>query len=103
MSNGLLIGLWILFLLLAVPYVARRRDPATPPLAAYLVFVGVFSLCAAALYALLTWLLLASGGAGWLSTPAGAAVFVVLVFVPAILAARAVIGRPPQRGRAPPS
>jgi hypothetical protein len=101
MRLGLLI-LWIAFLVLAIPYVRRARHPLTQPLAAYLVFVAVFSLCAGALFLTLTWLLAFLDLTDWLEHPVGADLFLALVFVPALLLARWQIRRPPRRPRTPP-
>jgi hypothetical protein len=101
MRLGLAI-LWIAFLALAIPYVRRARHPLAPPLAAYLVFVAVFSLCAATLFLAFTWLLAGLNMTDWLERPVGTAVFLAAVFVPALLVARWQLRRPPRRPRAPP-
>lgn len=97
-----LLALWIVLLGAAVPYTARHRHPRSSPLAAYLVFVGVFSLIAAAIYASLTVLALSLHLGAWLANPAVAVAFAALVFAPAFFAARAVLGRPPRRADARP-
>ncbi len=101
MRLGLLI-LWIAFLVLAIPYVRRARHPLAPLLAAYLVFVGVFSLCAALLFVTLARVLVGLDMTAWLERPVGAAIFLALVFVPAFLIARWQLRQPARRPRRPP-
>lgn len=101
MRLGILI-LWIAFLVLAIPYVRRGRHPSARPLAAYLVFVLLFSLCAAALFLAITWLLAGLNRTDWLNHPMGAAIFLALVFAPAFLVARWQLHRPPRQPRTPP-
>jgi len=100
--NPWALALWAAFLLLAIPYARRARHPSARPLAAYLVFVSVFSLCSAFLYYALIQLLLALHGGALLSRPAGAAALLALVLIPAFLAARWQIRRRPRGPRAPP-
>jgi hypothetical protein len=101
MRLGFLI-LWIAFLVWAFPYVRRNRHPSARPLAAYLVFITLFSLCTAALFLALTWLLAGLDRTNWLNHPVGAGVFLALVFVPAFLVARWQLHRPPRQPRTPP-
>ncbi len=96
------LALWLAFLLLAIPYARQARHPSARPLAAYLLFVTVFSLCSAALYFALTRMLVAFDGGALLSQPAGAAVFLAMVLVPAFLIARWQLRRPPRQPRIPP-
>ena len=95
MKETLGILIWLAFLGLAVPYVRRARHPDVKPLAAYMMFVILFSLVGALLFLALSWLALGSGRAPALAHPLGAMVFLALVFVPAFLLARWVIRRPP--------
>jgi hypothetical protein len=94
--------IWIAFLLLSVPYVGRVRHPAAKPLAAYFVFVGVFSLVGAALFYALGAAAAYLGLAAALATPIGGAAFLLAVFVPAFVAARWQIRRAPGRPVRPP-
>jgi hypothetical protein len=88
---------WLVFLVLAIPYVARARHPAATPLAAYLVFVGVLSLTAAALFWVLTAAVALLGFGAELATPLGAALFLLAVFAPAFAVARWQLRRNPGR------
>ena len=89
--------IWIVFLIIAFFYVRRFRHPSTPLLAAYLLFVSVFTLTAFLVFAVGTWVLHAVGAVGVLSNPLGAGVFLTLVFVPAFLVARWQLGKPPRQ------
>ncbi len=97
MSYPIAALVWILLLLLAIPYVRRQRHPSTKPLAAYLVFVSVFSLCAGALFYAATSAVTALALAEEVATVGGAAAFLSFVFVPAFLVARWQVRRPPTR------
>jgi len=88
---------WVVFLVAAIPYVLRAKHPRTRALAAWLVFVSIFSITAAVLYFALGAFAAAAGLADALGHPAGAAVFLALVFVPAFLAARWQLKRPPRQ------
>lgn len=96
------LALWLAFLLFAIPYALQARHSSVRPLAAYLLFVTVFSLCSAGLYFALTRVLIAFNGGALLSQPAGAAVFLALVVVPAFFVARWQLRRPPRQPCAPP-
>jgi len=93
---------WIVFLVAAVPYVRRTKHPAAKPLAAYLVFVGVLSLVAAALFYVLGELAARLGLGEALATPLGVVTFLFLVVAPAFAAARWQLRRPPGRTIEPP-
>jgi hypothetical protein len=94
--------LWVLVLFglllaLAVPYVARIRHPASKPLAAYAIFVVVFSAAAVLLFLALWQIAGALGLAPMLESAPGAVLFLALVFVPAFMAASWQARKPPQR------
>ena len=98
MANSFLgIVLWVALMLLAIPYVRRTRHPRAEPLAAYMVFVILFSVGAIVMYSVLILLL------GWvdrlevLHRPRGAATFLALVFAPAFLLARWQLKKPPRQ------
>jgi len=93
---------WIVFFLASIPYVRRHRHPAAKPLAAYLVFVGVFTLVAAGLFYVLGAMAAQLGLAEALATPLGVATFLLAVFAPAFVAARWQLRRPPGRTIDPP-
>ncbi len=89
------LALWGVFLVLAIPYVARAKHPRAKPVAAYLLFVVVFSAATVVLFLALAWLAEAVGLANVLAGPAGMAVYLALVFVLAFLLARWQIRKPP--------
>ena len=98
MANQFLgIILWIALMLLAIPYVRRARHPRAKLVAAYMVFVILFSVGAVVMYSLLIL------GLGWvnrlyvLDHSLGAATFLALVFVPAFLLARWQLKKPPRQ------
>lgn len=97
---GVALGLWLLFLVLAYFYARAARHPNTRPLAAYLIFVSVFTVAAFGLFVALTLVLGALGRPGALEQPVAAAAFLILVFVPAFFLARWQLKRPPRQ--APP-
>jgi hypothetical protein len=103
-TSYLILVLWAVLLLAAIPYTLHVRHPSTHPLAAYLVFVSVFTLCAAALFIVLTGLLSIWLRPGILSQPAGALAFLALVFIPAFFVGRWQLRQPRSRwgGRPPP-
>lgn len=88
---------WIVLLAAAALYTRRARHPDTPPLAAYLIFVTVFSAAGFFLFAILALLLQSVGLARMLDGPIGAAAFLLAVFVPAFLLARWQLRKPPRR------
>lgn len=92
---------WAGILLLAVPYVRRARHPEAKPLAAYLIFLTVFTAAAAVIFSLLGNILAAFGLGAWLVHPAGAVLFLILVFGPAYLLGRWQVRKPPRRWKGP--
>lgn len=101
MQEILAIAVWLILLALAVPYVRRTRHPDVKPLAAFMMFIILFSLVGGLLFLTLSWLALETGQAAALRHPLGALVFLALVFVPAFLLARWVIRRPPMNRPVP--
>ena len=95
MKETLAIAIWLALLALAFPYVRRARHPDVKPLAAFMIFVIVFSLVGSLLFLALSWLALGAGLAPLLGQPLGALAFLALVFSPAFLFARWMIRRPP--------
>lgn len=91
------LGLWLLFLAAAAFYVRRARPPDAKPVAAYLIFVTVFTATAFGLFVAFTLALRLSGQAGALSHPVAAALFLLAVFAPAFLAGRWQLRKPPMR------
>jgi hypothetical protein len=95
MSETLALAIWLILLALAFPYVRHAKHPAVKPLAAFLLFVMLFSLVGGSLFFALSWLALKAGWAAQLSSPLWALPFLALVFAPAFLFARWMIRRPP--------
>ena len=91
----------LLLLALAAPYVARIRHPEQKPLGAYLIFVSLFAVTAALLFAALATLAARLGMTAVLENPVAALLFIVLVFAPAIALATWQTRKPPLR-RGPP-
>ncbi|MBI1396878.1 MAG: hypothetical protein GC151_12935 [Betaproteobacteria bacterium] len=94
--------LWLALLLLAIPYTRRARHPSMRPLAAYLLFVTILSLCSAVLYFTFIWLLTAFDLGASLSGPAVATILFALVLIPAFLIARWQLRRPKRQPSAIP-
>jgi hypothetical protein len=88
--------LWAAFLIVAAFYTRRAQNPGAQPLAAYLIFVIVFTVSAFTLFVILIVLLDALGSTGILTNPVAAAVFLIVVFIPAFLIARWQLRKPPR-------
>ena len=101
MTGTLALGIWLILLALAFPYVRRAKHRATPALAAFLLFVMLFSVVSATLFFALSWLALKAGWASALANPVWALLFLALVFAPAFLFARWMIKRPPRNRPVP--
>jgi hypothetical protein len=86
---------WLVLLLLAIPYVRAARHPDSKPLAAYMIFLTVFSVAAYVLFGVLIALIGALKGADFLATPLAAVLVFVLSAVPAFFLARWQIRRAP--------
>ena len=98
---GISIVIGLLLFALAVPYVAWIRHPEQKPLGAYLIFVSLFAVTAAVLFAAIATLANTLGVAAILENPVVALLFIVLVLVPAIAVASWQARKPPWR-RGPP-
>lgn len=98
--TSLIIG--ILILVAAIPYVGHIRHPEQKPLAAYLIFMSVFVVVAIMLFSLLGSLVLQLELSQMLDRPGPAVLFLVLVFLPAILLASWLARKPPWRQGPPP-
>lgn len=90
------IALWAAFLVAAVFYTQRERHPEAKPLAAYLIFVTVFSVAAFVIFGAVVFVLGLSGQSGLLSHPVAAVIFLILVFGPAFLLGRWQLRKPPR-------
>lgn len=98
MSQPYIVALvWLGLLLLAIPYVQAARHPEAKPVAAYMIFLTVFSVGAYVLFAALIVLIGAAQGSEFLATPLAAALVFVLSAMPAFWIARWQIKRPPRR------
>ena len=88
---------WLAFMLLAMPYVQRAKHPDAQPVAAYMVFIILFSAVAVVMYSLLLLVLGGLSAVPLLHHPLGAAFFLAIVFVPAFLLARWQLKKPPRK------
>lgn len=89
--------LWFVLMLLALPYVRRAKHPRAKTLAAYMVFLILFSVGAAVMFSVLLMLLGRYGRLDVLHDFPGAALFLILVFVPAFLLGRWQLKKPPRQ------
>lgn len=97
MHQSLGVIIWLVLMLLAVPYVRRARHPGVNPVAAYLLFTTLFSVGAVVMYSVLLVLLNRYSALALLFDPLGVAVFLALVFVPAFLLGRWQLKKPPRQ------
>lgn len=95
MTETLALVIWLILLALAFPYVRRAKHPRVTSLAAFMLFVMLFSVVSGSLFFALSWIAAAAGWASALAKVWWAGVFLALIFVPAFLAARWLIKRPP--------
>ena len=91
--------LWAVLLIAAAFYTKWARHPDAKPLAAFMIFVIVFSVFSFVVFATLAAILQALGRTEILTNPAVAILFLLVVFVPAFLVARWQLRRPPHRFR----
>lgn len=96
-SQSLGIFLWLVLMLLAIPYVQRAKHPRAKLVAAYMVFVILFSVGAVVMYSILLLLLGWIDGLAYLHHPPGAVIFLALVFMPAFLLGRWQLKKPPRQ------
>ena len=89
------LGLWAVFLVAAIFYTRQARNPRTQPLAAYLIFSALFTMTSFAIFAVVIIALNALGRTEFLDRPIAAAVFLLVVFVPAFLVATWQVRKPP--------
>ena len=97
----LAVALWGAFMAGAVFYTQEARHPETRPLAAYLIFVTIFSGVALAIFGSLTSVLTGLGQIGLLEDPLWAAAFLAAVFCPAFFLGRWQLKKPPRRPHFP--
>ena len=93
--------LWAVLMIAAAFYTERARHPEAKPLAAYLIFVMVFTVTAFVLFTAITLVLQAAGQASLLSEPAGAILFLLVVFAPAFFLADQQLRKQPRESREP--
>ena len=91
------VGGCLILALAAAVYVERSRHPDAKPLAAYLIFVTVFAAVAISLFATGTLLFVLLQRPDLLATPAIGFPFLLFNFLPAFLAGRWQIKKPPLR------
>lgn len=91
------LALWCAFLIAAVFYSRRARHPDTRPVAAYLIFVIIFTVTSFGVFSALTLVLEALDRGSTLHNPVAAALFLAAVFIPAFLVARWQLQRPPRQ------
>jgi hypothetical protein len=101
MTETFALAMWLILLALAFPYVRRAKHPDTPTLAAFLLFVMLFSVVSASLFFALSGIAASTGWASALAKPFWALLFLALVFLPAFLFARWMIKRPPRNRPVP--
>jgi hypothetical protein len=94
-------ALWGAFMMGSIFYTQEARHPDTRPMAAFFVFVAVFSVSAFAAFAMLTLLIQEAGLTESLSNPGVAIAFLLAVFVPAFLAGRWQVRKPPRQQGVP--
>mgnify|MGYP000041247158 FL=1 len=93
--------LWGLLMIAAAFYTQRARHPEAKPLAAYLIFITLFSAVTFFLFGSFTFLLEAAGWTGLLESWSGSLFFLATVFLPAFVIARWQLKKPPRRPRMP--
>ncbi len=87
------VALWLVALVAFIPHVRRQRHPETRPFGAYLSFVTVFTMAAYLIFGAI----IAVDNSFWPGMPLenwlGAAIALAITFVPAFLAATAMVRR----------
>ena len=90
------LALWAVFLLAAIYITRRDRHPRIRPLAAYLIFVTVFTMASFVFFAAIIVLLGALGQERTLANPIATVIVLLVIFVPAFFIARWQIRKPPR-------
>jgi hypothetical protein len=93
---------WLGLFILAVPVVRRIRHPDQRLFAAHLIFVMIFTVAAAVLFALFSWLAVVLGFSQTLERVFPAVAFLLLVFGPAFVLAVWQARKPRWRKSPPP-
>lgn len=97
MAESLGIILWLVLMVLALPYVRRAKHPRAQTLAAYMIFVTLLSMGAGIMYSIVILLLGTYDRLAYLHHPLGATAFLIVVFVPSFLLGRWQLKKPPRR------
>jgi len=97
------LALWVAFLAVSPLYTGRARNPQTRPLAAYLIFAATFTMSSFILFAVIVGILNAFARSQALADPIVAALFIIVVFAPALLIARWQLRKPPHPPERPDS
>lgn len=97
MAESMGIILWLVLMVLALPYVWRARHPRAQTLAAYMIFVTLFSMGAGVMYSIVILLLGTYDRLAYLHHPLGAIAVLVVVFVPSFFLGRWQLKKPPRR------
>lgn len=89
--------IWGLFLVGAFFYTRHAKHPEAPLLAAYLIFITIFSAVAFVIFTGMLLLLLARDQIGLLESELASLLVLLLVFVPAFFVARWQLRKPPSQ------
>ena len=89
--------IWGLFLVGAFFYTRHAKHPQQPQLAAYLIFITIFSAVAFVIFTGMLLLLLARDQIGLLESKLASLPVLLLVFVPALFVARWQLRKPPSQ------
>jgi quinol-cytochrome oxidoreductase complex cytochrome b subunit len=95
------VALWGAFMTGAVFYTQEARHPETRPLAAYLIFVTIFSVVVLAIFGGLTSVLRGLGQTDLLEQPLWSGAFLAAIFLPAFFLGRWQIKKPPREAPYP--
>ena len=90
------LALWAAFLIFAIFFTRRERNPRIRPLAAYLIFITVFTVVSFLLFAAIIVVVGALSQERALESPVIAVLMLLVVFVPALFVARWQIRKPPR-------
>lgn len=102
MSYAVAILLWLLMLFASYPYVKRVRHPDQHLLAAYMIFISIFSAASFFFFALLSRIVVIAGWTTVMEEPGPVLLMALLSFVPAFYLARWQTRKPGMDRPAPP-
>jgi hypothetical protein len=89
--------LWAIFLIGAYFYTLREKHPETTQLAAYLIFIMIFSAVAFVIFTGIVLLLVARDQVGLLESALPSLLILLLAFIPAFFVARWQLRKPPSQ------